>query len=186
MRCAISIRADRKSIPGRLRRGPSRSHGGRAVKVSEEAARDPGGVCSGGEVVATEVVIGPALLESAWAITRIERATATILSPLARSTRVMGMHMGVLAAAADQRGPRSPRCGCWLPLPCVKDATTAVAPVGRGPAPTRRGVHSGAGERSRDHDRGRLADVLDRARTSSSSRACPARAATEVTRDLDS
>jgi hypothetical protein len=39
-----------------------------------------------GEIVATEVVIGPALLESAWAITRIERATATILWPRAPST----------------------------------------------------------------------------------------------------
>jgi hypothetical protein len=97
-----------------------------------------------GAVVATEVVVGPALLESAWAITRTERAAATTLSPPARSTPVMGMHIGVHAAAADRRGPRSPRCGCWRPLPCVTGAMTPVAAVGTGLVPTPRGVPSGA------------------------------------------
>jgi hypothetical protein len=143
MRCAISIWTDRQSIPVRLRRMPSRSHGGRAVKVRDEAAREPGGVCSVGAVVATEVVIGPALLASAWAITRIQCATA---DPVAAGAfdAVMSTHIGVHAAAAVQRGPRSPRCGCWLPLSRVKGATTAAAPVGPGRAPTRPGVHSGA------------------------------------------
>jgi hypothetical protein len=60
----------------------------------------PGGVCSLGRSHRHEVVIGPALFESAWAITRIECVTATILWPQGARRASGAWTWGVLAAAA--------------------------------------------------------------------------------------
>ena len=135
-----------------------------------------------GAVVATGVVIGPAPLESAWAITGIECAAATILGAAGaldarhghahgcpcrgrRPARASITAVRVLVALAVREGchdsGRACGVGAWRPT------------VGR---PQRRIARL-------HHERARLADGLDRARTSSSSRACPAPTATPLSGD---
>jgi hypothetical protein len=65
----------------------------------------------------------------------------------------------------------------------LKGAITPVARVGTGPGAHTVGRPQRRIERSRDLERARLADVLDCASTSSSSRACPAPTATQVSGD---
>jgi hypothetical protein len=82
-----------------------------------------------------------------------------------------------LVGSRERRG----RIGPGLEdLASLKGAITPVARVGTGPGAHTVGRPQRRIERSRDHERARLADVLDCARTSSSSRACPAPTATQV------